>query len=150
MATQPARSSIFTAQVTALFLSAIGWGWNSGTQAQPITAWWGIIADIMHMLPLVILVPLSLSFINAAVAGKVAPRGIRNSITALALFATLVTVVFVVLGIIFPDPNAVGVHTFEDAMPAIVMNAGTLLWLVTLVASRRSAGVAPLAERVPA
>ncbi len=45
--------------------------------------------------------------------------------------------VFIILGATNPDPNSVGVHTFEDTMPVIVLNLGTLLWFAILLFGRR-------------
>ena len=126
----------FLAQVAALFLIAAGWGWNSGQFVQPLNTSWGPIADSLHIIPLVILVPLALRYIGAALDGAPA-RGTRNGITALAIFGIVGCTVMVVLGATNPDPNSVGVHTAEDWMPVIVQNAGNFLWLATLFIARR-------------
>lgn len=137
--TQTTRTSSgarFTCQVTAILLMAAGWGWNSGNFVQPANTTWGAIADILHVIPLVILLPLSVRFVSAAVA-QTRSRGAVAGITAVAIFGILACTMFVVLGATNPDPNSVGVHTFEDWMPVIVMNSGTLLWLGTLLTARR-------------
>lgn len=126
----------FTCQVAAILLMAAGWGWNCGNFVQPANTTWGATADILHVLPLALLLPLSLRFIGAAVA-QAHSRGAVAGVTALAVFGIVACTVFVVLGATNSDPNSVGVHTFEDWMPVIVMNAGTLLWLATLLVGRR-------------
>ena len=132
----PAAGARFTSQVAAIFLMAAGWGWNCGNFVQPANTTWGAIADILHVIPLALLLPLSLRFIGAAVA-RTRARGAVVGITALAVFGIVACAIFVVLGATNPDPNSVGVHNFEDWMPVIVMNAGTLLWLGTLLTARR-------------
>jgi len=124
-----------TAQVAALFLTMTGWGWTAGNFVQPANTSWGAVADIIHVIPLAILLPLSLRYIAAGAAGTLA-WGARSGITALAAYGIIGCTVMVVLGLTNPDPNSVGVHTFEDWMPAIVLYAGTLLWLATLLLGR--------------
>jgi hypothetical protein len=134
--TVPMHSPAVVRQVAAIFLMAAGWGWTAGNFVQPLNTPWGPIADAIHVLPLALLLPLSLRLVGAAMAG-IASRGARNGITALALYAIIGCVVMIVLGVTNPDPNSVGVHTAEDWMPVIVLNAGTLLWLATLLPARR-------------
>jgi hypothetical protein len=128
----------FMRQVAAIFLMAAGIGWNAGNFVQPVNTSWGAVADILHAVPLAILLPLALRVIGAGMAGMVA-RGARNGITVLALIGIIGCSVMVVLGAINPDPNSVGVHTPEDWMPVIVLNAGNLLWVGTLLFGRRGA-----------
>lgn len=136
--TSSVTSATFMRQVAAIFLMAAGWGWNAGNFVQPTNTSWGPIVDILHALPLAILLPLALRLIGAGMAGTVA-RGARNGITALALFAIILSTVMIVLGATNPDPNSVGVHTLADWMPVIVLNAGTLLWVGSLLFARRAA-----------
>jgi hypothetical protein len=139
-ATPPARAAgaNLVPRVAAIFLMAAGWGWTAGNFVQPLDTSWGPIADAIHVLPLAILLPLGLRLVGAAVAGSPA-RGARNGVTALAVYGIVGCAVMIVLGATNPDPNSVGVHTAEDWMPVIVLNAGTLLWLASLVAARRGA-----------
>jgi hypothetical protein len=122
--------------VASTLLMAAGWGWICGNFVQPAATLWGAIADTLHLLPFVALLLLSMSFFRAITEGKRA-KGSRIGISIVAVFSILVCVVFIILGAINPDPNSVGVHTFEDAMPVIVLVAGTLLWLSTLLPFRR-------------
>jgi hypothetical protein len=136
-----ASGSRFAAPLAAIFLMAAGWGWNAGNFVQPVNTSWGPMADALHVLPLALLLPLSLRYLGAALAGRRAV-GARNAITGLALFGIIGCAVMIVLGAINPDPNSVGVHTPEDWMPVIVLNAGTLLWLATLLPLGRGARAA--------
>jgi hypothetical protein len=134
-----ATATTFTSQVAALFLMAAGWGWIAGNFVQPANTTWGAVADIIHVIPLAILLAVSLRYIASAATGTVA-RGARNTITGLVVYGIIGCSVMITLGITNPDPNSVGVHTFEDWMPTIVLNAGMLLWLVTLLQARRVQG----------
>jgi hypothetical protein len=113
-----------------------GWGWNNGQFVQPVTALWGQVADALHFIPLALLLLLGLAFFRRPDAPA---RGVRIGVTIVAVISVILCAVMLVLGLTNPDPNSVGVHTFEDAMPVIVMNVGTLLWLATLPLARRMA-----------
>ena len=132
--------AISRSQFAAIFLMAAGWGWTAGNFVQPANTTWGAIADLIHVIPLAALLLLGLRFVGAAAAGVVA-RGARNGITVLVAYGIIGCAVMIVLGLTNPDPNSVGVHTFEDWMPVIVLNAGTLLWLATLLTVRRGTRV---------
>ena len=134
-------SATFTAQVAAIFMMAAGWGWTAGNFVQPANTSWGAVADIIHVIPLAALLLCGLPYVAAAAAGKAA-SGQRNGITAVAVYGIVGCSVMITLGLINPDPNSVGVHTFEDWMPVIVLNAGTLLWLVSLLVRRAQASEA--------
>jgi hypothetical protein len=47
--------------------------------------------------------------------------------------------VFTLLGLANPAANSVGLHTFEDALPVIILLAGSILWLTTLIPVQRGA-----------
>jgi phosphoglycerol transferase MdoB-like AlkP superfamily enzyme len=135
--TQPNRT-IFNSQLASVLLMSAGLGWICGNFVQPVATPWGAIADILHLLPFIALLPLGLSFFSEYITGKRA-SGARIGISIVAAFGILACVVFIILGATNPDPNSVGVHTFEDTMPVIVLNLGTLLWYATLLFGRRGA-----------
>jgi hypothetical protein len=126
--------------VAGIILMAAGLGWICGNFVQPVAYWFGVVADILHVLPLAALLLLSLRFFRTSgtFPQTVMPsKGARMGISIVAIFSILACVAFVILGAVNPDPNSVGVHTFEDWMPVIVLNAGTLLWLSTLLPLHR-------------
>lgn len=123
--------------VASILLMAAGWGWICGNFVQPVTVWWGILADTFHFLPFVALLLLSLSFFRASMEGR-RSHGTRTGISIVAVISILTLLVFIILGVVNPNPNSVGVHTFEDTMPVIVLGAGALLWLSTLLPFGRS------------
>jgi hypothetical protein len=139
------QTSNLKLRVAAIVLMAAGWGWISGNFVQPVTYTFGIIADILHVLPLVALLLLSMAFFRTSdtLPGTVTTsKGARMGISIIALVA------FIILGALNPDPNSVGVHSFEDWMPVIVLGAGTLLWLVALVPLRRGTKTAARTQNV--
>lgn len=145
------QTSNLKLQIAAIVLMAAGWGWISGNFVQPVTYTFGIIADILHVLPLVALLLLSMAFFRTSdtLPGTVTTsKGARMGISIIALFSILALVAFIILGAINPDPNSVGVHSFEDWMPVIVLGAGTLLWLVALVPLRRGTKTAARTQNV--
>lgn len=133
------QNAFLKLEVTAIILMAAGWGWICGNFVQPVTYTFGIVADILHVLPLVALLLLSIAFFRTSntLPQTITPsKGARMGISILAIFSILALVAFIILGVINPDPNSVGVHSFEDWMPVIVLGAGTLLWLAALVPLR--------------
>jgi hypothetical protein len=132
--------SILKRQVAAIVLMAAGWGWICGNFVQPVSYSFGIFADILHVLPLVTLLLLSIQFfrVSDTLPQTVMPsKGARMGISIIAIFSILALVAFIILGAINPDPNSVGVHSFEDWMPVIVLGAGTILWLSAPLPLRR-------------
>src|SRR5215470_5800505 len=142
-------SAISRSQFAAIFLMAAGWGWIAGNFVQPANTTWGAFADIIHVIPLAALFLFGLRFVAAAAAGVVS-RGARNGITVVVAYGIIGCAVMIVLGLTNPDPNSVGVHTFEDWMPVIVLNAGTLLWLATLFTVRHGTQMTAPARHVSA
>lgn len=130
------EKTLYKLQLIAVILMAAGFGWINGNFVQPFFTSWGMFADLLHLAPFIALLLLSLPFFSAFVEGKHA-RGVRTGISIVAAFGILACLVFIILGASNPDPNSVGVHTFEDTMPVIVLNAGTLLWIATLLPFRR-------------
>lgn len=126
-----------TSALVAILLMLAGWGWNNGQFVQPVATSYGPIADGLHLVPVVALLLLGVGYVRAVVAGK-STRGAIAGVTIVALISIVGCAVMTFLGLTNPDPNSVGVHTFEDAMPAIVLTAGSLLWLTTLLPSRRA------------
>lgn len=140
------ETTLYKLQLTAVILMAAGYGWINGNFVQPFFTSWGMFADLLHLAPFIALLLLSLPFFSAFVEGKRA-SGARAGITIVAALGILACLVFIILGASNPDPNSVGVHTFEDTMPVIVLNAGTLLWIATLLPFRRGKEAAALTSQ---
>jgi hypothetical protein len=130
------KNSTFNLQIAAILLMAAGWGWICGNFVQPVTQGYGQFADLMHFLPFVALLLLSVRFFSNAVAG-IRSHGSRVGITIVAAFSILSLIVFIVLGAINPDPNSIGVHSVEDWMPVVVLGAGALSWVATMIFGKR-------------
>ncbi len=124
-------------QIAGIVILAAGIGWLNGAFIQPIPPVWGLIIDLLHLLPLIVLVPLAMSLLSRGVT-----RGVRNGITALALFQLATVTVFIILGAINPDPNSVGVHDITDWAVVASIGVGGVLWLVGLLPGRRGASAA--------
>lgn len=127
---------VSSAQIVAILLMLAGWGWNNGQFVQPVVYGWGQLADALHLIPVVALLLLGLAYFRRPEASA---RGVLIGFTIIAVTSIIGCAVMTVLGLTNPDPNSVGVHTFEDAMPAIVLSAGALLWLATLLFAWRPA-----------
>jgi len=132
------RRQLFNYQLASVLLMAAGFGWINGNFVQPVATWWGAIADTLHFIPFVALLLLSLSYFGTLIEGR-RTNGARLGISIVAALGILACVVFIILGATNPDPNSVGVHNFEDTMPVIVLNLGTVLWFALHLFGRRGA-----------
>lgn len=147
-----ARSGVSDRQVAAVILMAAGWGWISGNFVDPfLPFFYGGLIDLVHFVPAAVLLLLSMRYFRVSgmevreSAGSGGAR-VRTGIGVVAVFSILACVVFVLLGMTNSDPNSVGVHTIEDWLPVIVLNAGTFLWLSTLVGAWGDANVSVKAQ----
>jgi hypothetical protein len=140
-----ARSDVSDRQVAAVILMAAGWGWISGNFVDPfLPFFFGWLIDLAHFVPAAILLLLSMHYFRVSgieVRESAGSGGAHTGISVVAVFSILACAVFVLLGMINPDPNSVGMHTIEDWLPVIVLNVGTFLWLSNLVQTRREANV---------
>lgn len=130
-----ASSTFSTAAMAAILIMMAGWGWNNGQFVQPVMSSWGPKADGLHLVPVVALLVLGVCYVRGIVAGKDV-RGAVAGLTIVAVTSIIGIAVMTILGLTNPDPNSVGVHTLEDALPAIVLTLGSLLWLVALLFRR--------------
>jgi hypothetical protein len=141
------RSDVSDRQVAAVILMAAGWSWISGNFVDPfLPFFFGGLIDLIHFVPAAVLLLLSMRYFRASgievreSAGS-GGAGARTGISVVAVFSILACAVFVILGLSNPNPNSLGVHTIEDWLPVIVLNAGTFLWLSTLVGAGSAANV---------
>ena len=127
---------IFKLQVIALLVMAAGWGWSDGNFTPPNQP----LNTLLHCIPLVLLTIFGLQFFSAHDARQ---RGTRASnwgyigLSIVAVISIIGAIVMITLGATNPDPNSVGVHSFADWVPTIILNMGTFLWLAMLAAARR-------------
>lgn len=146
------RSDVSDRQVAAVILMASGWGWISGNFVDPfLPFFFGGFIDLVHFVPAAVLLLLSMRYFRASgveVRESAGSGGasVRTGISVVAVFSILACAVFVLLGLTNPDPNSLGVHTIEDWLPVIVLNAGTFLWLSTLVRAWNDANVTVKAQ----
>ncbi len=114
-------------QIAAIVILAAGIGWLNGNFIQPIPPFWGLIIDLLHLAPLIALVPLAMSLLSRGVTS-----GIRNGVTGVAVFMLATCVVFIILCAVNSDPNSVGVHDITDWAVVACIGVGGLLWLASL------------------
>ncbi len=91
----------------------------------------GIINVLLHALAGFIFMGFGIQFFYA-------PQRLaaRIWISILSALAVVGNVVMIVLGVVNPDPNSVGVHSPGDWMVVIAIMAGVVLWFVTLLVER--------------
>lgn len=127
-----------TGMLLGILLLLAGWGWDNGQFVQPVQSSWGPLADGLHFIPVMALILLAVGYVRGILAGK-SVRGALIGVSIVAVVTTVGCIVMTILGMTNPDPNSVGVHTLEDALPAIVMNLGSLVWFVSLLTRRSRA-----------
>lgn len=124
-------------QITAILLLFAGWGWSGGNFT-PSDA--PFINPLLHCIPLVLLMLLSLPILRLRSVPQSAAANIKWNLIGISIFAVIGIIgatVLVILGATNPDPNAVGVKTLEDWFPTVMMYAGNFLWLGMLLLSRQ-------------
>ncbi len=123
-------------QISALVLMTAALGWTGGNFTPQDSPAWNYL---LHCIPIVLLLVFSL-FMFRMRDDQQGATSIRRTRIAVSVFVTLSiigTIVMIVLGANNPDPNAVGIKTFADWVPVVILNMGNLLWLGTLVFARR-------------
>lgn len=132
---QRTAAHISTGMLTGALLLLAGWGWDNGQFVQPVQSSWGPLADSLHLVPVVALVLLTLAYVRGVMAGR-SVRGAVIGVSIVSIISIVGCIVMLILGATNPDPNSVGVHTLEDALPVIVMNLGSLFWFASLLVRR--------------
>lgn len=139
------RSSVSRLEVGGILLMMAGYGYINGNFMQPLDTSYGPFIDIVHFIPLASLLVLGIALLrpsDSADERAVSRRsGLRGRVTALAVLATITSVVMIALGVFAPALN-VGVQAFSDWMAVILAGGGAVLWFASLVVARRGAAAA--------
>ncbi|MHB8600086.1 MAG: hypothetical protein ACYDER_25150 [Ktedonobacteraceae bacterium] len=125
-------------QITGIVLLAAGLGWSGANFTPADAPWWNFL---LHTIPFLLLLVLSLGFFRAADAPQCEHSGGNWAKVALSIFAAFTftaLIVGMILGATNPDPNAYGIKTLADFVPAIIIMPGGLVWLTTLLPFHRS------------
>lgn len=112
---------------------AAGWGWFAANFTPAGSDWWNYL---LHAIPFLLLLVLSLRFLHASDAHQYAGKsGGKTSIglTIFACFSFALFTVGIISGIINPAPDSYGILTVADFFPAIIVMLGGLVWLTTLI-----------------
>lgn len=114
-------------EIAGVLTLAASIGWLSGAFFQPIPPAYAIFIDLLHLAPLLVLIPLAMSLFTTGVT-----RGVRNGINGVIAFLLTACVAFIVLGASNSDPNSVGVHSVADWAVVACVTAGAALWFAGL------------------
>jgi len=140
------RTTYFTAQLASLLIMITGWGWIAGNFAQPQEALLAdAITDLAHAFPAILLFIFGVVYFNAALdTAQGRPQGAGwayNGIGVIAILALILLglggIVLSLLGVSNANPNSVGIHNLDDAIPAVLTLGGSALWLVFAFLARR-------------
>ncbi|HET9110139.1 MAG TPA: hypothetical protein VFN78_04870 [Ktedonobacterales bacterium] len=140
-ATRATRTSLSRLEVAGILLMMAGDGYINGNFIQPINVGWGAFIDIIHLVPLLILLWLGVELLrltDESSAATTRRRGLRLGVSLLAALIALTCVVMVALGVFAPSLG-VGVQEFSDWLAVILGGGGALLWFITLFQGRRGA-----------
>ena len=137
--TSATRTLLFKHQTAAILVMMAGWGWIAGNFAAPFDPFWiGAVTTLGHCLPIVLLLVSGVQFLSAHEgASRESPRSHWGQviITMLAIIAIVGAIVLSVIGASNANPNAVGIKTIDDYIPAILLAIGSFWWLATLLVS---------------
>lgn len=124
-------------QIAAVVLMLAGSGWSGGNftpQGAPLSNY------LLHCVSIVLLLLLSFQLFGVRDTSLVAAAHIgrvKTGVSILAIVGIIGCIIMIVLGASNPDPNAVGVKTFADWFPTVMLNIGNLLWLGTMFFAHR-------------
>ncbi len=124
-------------QITGIVLLAAGLGWAGANFTPAAAPWWNFL---LHTIPFLLLLVLSLGFFRAADApqrDRSKGNWAKVALSIFAAFTFIALIVGMILGATNPDPHAYGIKTLADFVPAIIIMLGSLVWLTTLIPSRR-------------
>lgn len=151
MNTTPHSKTISTMQMAALWIMIAGWAWIAGNFAQPQEPL-GLdaLTDFLHVIPAALLVIFGWRMVAGALDAPRRGGGwgyVGATVMAVlgAVFTGLGVVALQLLGISTANPNSIGIHTLDDAIPAVLVFVGSLLWLVVVFLARQSAAAAQTA-----
>lgn len=143
--TTSTRSSVSRLEIGGILLMMAGYGYINGNFMQPLDTSYGPFIDIVHFIPLASLLLLGIALMRPADTADeraVSRRnGLRVRVTALAVLATITSVVMIALGMFVPALN-VGVQAFSDWMAVILAGGGAVLWFASLAVARRAVSAA--------
>ena len=125
-------------QVTGIILLAAGLGWAGGNFTPANSPLWNYL---LHTIPFLLVLVLSLGFFGVFNAPQ--HEGSHSSwakigLSIFACFSSTGLIIGIVLGATNPDPNAYGIKTLADWVPTVIVILGGLVWLTTLLPTRRS------------
>ncbi len=150
--TTSTRSLASRLEVGGILLMMGGYGYINGNFVQPLDTGFGVFIDIVHFIPLAVLLWLGIALLrptDVAGASVLRRQGLRVGVTILAVLATITSLVMVALGTFAPSLN-VGVQAFSDWMAVILAGGGAVLWFASLVAGRRGVSAAPVSAAAQA
>jgi len=130
-----------TQRIAALLLMTAGFAWTAGNFAQPDTSLGvQVFTTVLHALPIALTILFALPLLQRRDDG---PRWARRGVATLAVLYTIGLIGIGAYSVANPDPNAFGIHNMADAEPALVLAAGNLLWLTSLIHGRALVALTP-------
>jgi len=143
--TQP-TSTTQTTQTTASRLETLGilllmggYGYINGNFIQPTNSGFGVFIDIVHFIPLALLLWLGTALLwpsDEAGVTTARRRGLRAGVTILAILGVITSLVMIGLGTFAPSLG-VGVQAFSDWLAVMLVGGGAILWFISPLLRRK-------------
>ncbi|MEO7002829.1 MAG: hypothetical protein ABI068_13505 [Ktedonobacterales bacterium] len=138
-ATQATRTTASRLETLGILLLVGGYGYINGNFIQPTDTGFGVFIDIVHVIPLALMLWLGTALLwpsdeaGLAVARR---RGLRVGITILAILGVVTSLVMIGLGVFVPSLG-IGVQAFSDWLAVILVAGGAVLWFITPLLRRK-------------
>ena len=120
-------------QIAAIVIMLAGSGWSGGNFTPQGAPLWNYL---LHCISIILLLFLCIQLFGVrdrSVQAVAHVERIKVGVSVLAVIGILSCIVMIVLGASNPDPNAVGVKTFADWFPTIMLSIGNFMWLGTVL-----------------
>ncbi len=124
-------------QIAAVVLMFAGSGWSGGNFTPQGAPLWNYLLHCVTIVLLMLLCTQLFGIRDTSLKAVTHIERIKAGVSILAIFGIIGCIVMIILGASNPDPNAVGVKTFADWFPTIILSIGNFLWLGTTLFAHR-------------
>ena len=132
-------------QIAAVVLMFAGSGWSGGNFTPQGAPLWNYLLHSVTIILLLLLCTQLFGIRDTSLKAAAHIGRIKAAVSFLAIAGTIGCIIMIVLGASNPDPNAVGVKTFADWFPTIMLSIGNFLWLGTVLFAHRGQTQASIA-----
>ncbi len=132
-------------QIVAVVLMFAGSGWSGGNFTPQDAPLWNYLLHCVSIVLLLLLCTQLFGIRDTSLKAATHIGRIKAGVSILAIVGIIGCIVMIILGASNADPNAVGVKTFADWFPTIMLSIGNFLWLGTVLFAHRGQTYASVA-----